>query len=69
MEDQKIISEKLTRLTKLLEDSLIVYGIKCGANKRALARLLGLQNTRISSVAKVFADRRVRENGERGARL
>ncbi len=57
MEDQKIIPERLTILTKLLEDSLIVSGIQSGANRKGLARLLGLKDTRILNVAKVFAGR------------
>jgi hypothetical protein len=61
MEDQNIILERLTRLTRLLEDSLIVSAIQSGANRKALARFLGLQDTRISSVAKVFSGRNTGE--------
>jgi hypothetical protein len=61
MSDETVLITKVTKLAKLLEDSIIVSAIQPGANKKALARLLGLQDSRVSSVAKIFPRRGKRD--------
>ncbi len=61
MSDESILIAKVMRLAKLIQDSIILSAIQGGANKKALARLLGLQDTRVSSVAKIFSRRGKRD--------
>ncbi len=61
MSAETVLITKVAKLAKLLEDSIIVSAIQGGANKKALARLLGLQNTRVSNVAKIFPRRGKRD--------
>jgi len=61
MSDESALIAKVTKLAKLLEDSIIMSAIQSGANKKALARLLGLQDSRVSSVAKIFSRRGKRD--------
>ena len=53
MQDEKVL-DKLDRVEKLLQDSLILWAVQAGANKRALARALSIQNHRVSRIAKLF---------------
>ena len=61
MSDESILIAKVMRLAKLIQDSIILSAIQGGPNKKALARLLGLQDTRVSSVAKIFSRRGKRD--------
>lgn len=53
MEEDAVVA-KLGQLTKLAEDMFILTAIKAGANKRALARFLGVQNIRVSQISKIL---------------
>jgi hypothetical protein len=61
MQDERGVLDKLGRVEKLLEDSLILSAVQAGANKRALAPAMSIQNSRVSRIAKLFP----RGNGTR----
>ena len=54
MQDEGAILEKLEGISKLIEDSFIFTAVQAGANKRSVARVLGVQNTRVSRVSKLI---------------
>jgi len=56
MGQRKLVEPEADRTDELLETLIILEGVKAGANKNGLAKLLHVHNSRVSAISKLMPD-------------